>query len=88
MITKPISTKDEAVAFITELVATGCMHHPDDPAATVINGATGELLFTPEEAVIADEQMHRCFELLGEDAIYEAIAKAEFDIWGIERNDD
>lgn len=71
MFTKPVSNKDEAIAFLNELHAEGRSYHPDDKPEEVIY-ADCTRVFTDEEAVLVSAQMGRCFDFLG-DSIYEVL---------------
>jgi hypothetical protein len=54
----PVTSADAARAYLLALHAAGADYHPDDPAADIINGATGAPLFTPAEAALADARMN------------------------------
>ena len=47
--TAPITTIDEAKAFIESLHADGMMFHFEDSPSEIISGTTGAELFTPEQ---------------------------------------
>lgn len=47
--TKPLRTWQEAEGYIRALHYAGLGFHFDDPVEDIINGQTGEPLFTPEE---------------------------------------
>lgn len=48
--TTPLTTIVEAQAFIHDLMVNGKSFHFEDDPDTIINGQTGRMLFTEEEA--------------------------------------
>lgn len=70
MYTKPIETKEDAIAFLQTLVNEGQSIHPDDYfECESIRTAGGKLLFTAEEVKVVKAQMPKCHALL--DDVYE-----------------
>jgi len=49
-LTTPLTTIVEAQAFIHDLMVNGKLFHFEDDPDTIINGLTGRMLFTEEEA--------------------------------------
>lgn len=45
----PITCESDAQGFFFELHQTGRLFHPEDDPATVISGASGDYLFTPDQ---------------------------------------
>lgn len=74
MITE-IKTVADVEAFAHQLVAEGLTggFHPDDPFEDFVN-SLGELIYTPEEAVVRDELMSQCFEVCGDD-VYQIVGR-------------
>ena len=57
----PILCAADARAFLAHLCATGREFHPDDPADSIVECATGRRVFSDEEAECADARMAECF---------------------------
>ena len=57
LLSLPVTSADEARAYLLALDAAGYAYHCDDSAADIIRSATGLPLFTPEEAKLADARM-------------------------------
>ena len=53
-----------------KIYLTGLLYHPDHPAETIVQIATGEPSFTPEECVKLNEAVAVMFEHHGDD-VYE-----------------
>lgn len=63
-ITKKLTTKEEAEAFIRGLVDAGLAFHFDDSPSTIISGDTGKRLFNHREAAYMRLRVGELFELL------------------------
>ena len=57
LLSHPVTSADEARAYLLALDAAGYAYHCDDSAADIVRSATGLPLFTPEEATLADARM-------------------------------
>lgn len=57
LLARPVTSADEARAYLLALDAAGHAYHCDDSAADIIRTATGRPLFTPAEAALADARM-------------------------------
>jgi hypothetical protein len=57
LLARPVTSSDEARAYLLALDAAGYGYHCDDPAWDIIRSATGLPLFTPEQATLADARM-------------------------------
>lgn len=57
LLSRPVTSSDEARAYLLALDAAGYAYHCDDPAGDIIRSATGLPLFTPEQATLADARM-------------------------------
>lgn len=66
-----ITTPHEQVAAIMSTVGG---FHPDDEAATIIVGSTGESLFDSAAALFVDEILDRAFEI-NSDRLYDIALK-------------
>lgn len=53
-----------------KMYLAGLLYHPDDPAETIVQIATGEATFTPEECDELNEAVNVMFEHHG-DAVYD-----------------
>lgn len=56
-----LATRAEAMLFIQELQKADCMFHFEDDPDTIINGKTGCMLFTEEEADLVRERMKEIY---------------------------
>ena len=56
-----LATRGEAMLFIQELQEADCMFHFEDDPDTIINGKTGRMLFTEEEADLVRERMKEIY---------------------------
>lgn len=56
-----LATRGEAMLFIQELQEAGLMFHFEDDPDTIINGRTGHMLFTEEEADLVRERMNEIY---------------------------
>lgn len=82
--TTPITTLEEARAFLTYLIEQGLSYHPEDSASDCIDH-----LVTPEEAQAIDDRTEECYQqdwpegecpcshILGHDPDYKAAMQAE-----------
>jgi len=61
---RPVTSADEARAYLLALDAAGYAYHCDDPAGDIIRTATGLPLFTPKQATLADARMVEVFRYL------------------------
>ena len=70
-----IKTVADVEAFARQLVSEGLTggFHPDDPFSDYIS-ATGEPLYSTEEAAHRDVLMEQCFDVCGDD-VYEVIGR-------------
>lgn len=59
----PITTIDAAKTFIESLHAADMMFHFEDSPETIISGATGDMLFTGEEAEQVTERVAELYAL-------------------------
>lgn len=64
MYTKNISNTEEAINFIKGLITDDKFYHLDDDPSDIINGKTGEPLFTKEEAKCMEERVLELHEFL------------------------
>ena len=53
----PLRTIADAEGFLFQLVQLGLIFHPEDNAHDIINGATGQPLFTAADADLINERM-------------------------------
>ena len=56
-------TSADVEAFIKELAANGEFFHLDDDATDIVNGCTGEPLFTPAEGAAVNALMEKAFDI-------------------------
>lgn len=64
LLSTPLTTETEAEVWVQDMHAIGYGFHPDDSAATVVVGRTGEPLFNAHDAALADARMSEAFALL------------------------
>ena len=57
LLARPVTSADEARAYLLALDAAGYAYHCDDSAADIVRSATGLPLFAADEAVLADARM-------------------------------
>lgn len=63
MYTTPITSPEQAEAFLTLLHEQGKSFHPDDSPATIVDMA-GRFIFTPQESTLIEKRMNEVFEHL------------------------
>ncbi|QNN99796.1 hypothetical protein P67b_00037 [Ruegeria phage Tedan] len=61
MLSTPLTTRDEAAAFIGWLGDNHLSFHFDDSPETIINGPTGERIFTDEEVPWVNARVEEIF---------------------------
>lgn len=61
----------EFIKYLTFLIGDG--FHPDTPMAEYVHVTSGKPSFVPAQAEILQKHLDRCFELLGENGIYEVL---------------
>jgi hypothetical protein len=61
--TTPITTLDQAKAWIAALYAADMMFHFEDSPDSIVKGATGEALFTADEAGAVSERVAELYAL-------------------------
>jgi hypothetical protein len=62
--TTPITSAADAEGFLFQLHQEGLLFHPDDDAHDIINGATGQPLFTAADADLINERMEEVFTFI------------------------
>lgn len=62
---QPLTSPEEAAAFLAMLHDEDRSFHLDDPPATIVDMA-GNFIFTAEEAAMLDLRMHEVFEQLAD----------------------
>ena len=60
----PIASTADAEGFLFQLVQHGREFHPEDNARDIINGATGQPLFTAADADLINERMEEVFTFI------------------------
>ena len=61
--TTPITNRAEAEQFLRDLVASDMQFHLEDDPADVINGPTGEPLFTADEVPHVNARVNELYSL-------------------------
>jgi hypothetical protein len=62
--TTPITSAADAEGFLFQLVQLGLSFHPEDNAHDIVNGATGQPLFTAADADLINERMEEVFTFI------------------------
>lgn len=57
LLSQPVTSPDEARAYLLALDAAGYAYHCDDNAGDIVRGGSGIPLFTPDQAALADARM-------------------------------
>lgn len=70
----PIRTRDQAEAWIRGLNDWGFLYHFDDPVEEVIDGRTGQPLFTDTDRPLVQARVDDLFKLPGFDPFEYALA--------------
>jgi len=60
---KAIKTRKDGEAFLRSLVQSDMSFHLEDNPRDVINGHTGEPLFTEQEAILVDARVNELYQL-------------------------
>ncbi len=60
----PIKSESEAESFFFMLHQDGMLFHPDDDPSTVINGQSGEMLFTDLEVPLIRQRIDEAYEFM------------------------
>jgi hypothetical protein len=68
--TTPIQSTEDAEGFLFQLVQHGRHFHPEDDAQDIINGATGEPLFTYAEAEQVNNRMYEVYTFMADPCAY------------------
>ena len=66
----PITSTAEAEGFLFQLVQHGLNFHPEDNAHDIINGATGQPLFTTAEADLINERVDEVHTFMPDPCAY------------------
>jgi hypothetical protein len=74
LLAKPLTTADEAEAWVHAMHKIGYGCHPDDSAETIVESDTGEPSFTEEQCPLYDARMGEAFDLLPD--VYETSLEA------------
>ena len=68
--TTPIRTEADAEGFFYQLHQLGRLFHPEDDPATVINGASGQWLFTPDQCQHLRQRIDEVYEVMDDPCAY------------------
>lgn len=68
--TTPIKTEADAEGFFFQLHQLGRLFHPEDDPATIISGASGGWLFTPDQAAQLRERLDEAYEVMDDPCAY------------------
>ena len=68
--TTPIRTEADAEGFFYQLHQLGRLFHPEDDPAEVVNGASGEWLFTKEQAQHLRDRINEVYEVMDDPCDY------------------
>lgn len=68
--TTPIKTEADAEGFFFQLHQLGRLFHPEDNPAEVVNGASGEWLFTKEQAEHLRARLDEVYEVMDDPCAY------------------
>jgi hypothetical protein len=66
LLSTPLTTTADAVAWIHDMTAIGYGCHPDDRGADIVNLPSGEATFTPADATRYDARMSEVFALVAD----------------------
>jgi hypothetical protein len=66
----PIASAADAEGFLFQLYQLGLSFHPEDNAHSIINGATGQPLFTFGEADLINERMEEVHTFMADPCAY------------------
>jgi hypothetical protein len=66
----PIASTADAEGFLFQLVQHGRDFHPEDNAHDIINGATGQPLFTAADADLINERMEEVHTFIADPCAY------------------
>jgi hypothetical protein len=66
----PITSAADAEGFLFQLYQHGREFHPEDNAHDIINGATGQPLFTAADADLINERMEEVFTFIVDPCAY------------------
>jgi len=69
---RTITTQEDAEYFLSELFENGESFHPEDDARNIIKFATGERIFTDEEADKLNDLMSSIYEIQDSDEDFDA----------------
>lgn len=65
-----IQNEADAQGFLFQLDQVGCLFHPEDDPAEVINSATGLPLFTPEQAELVRQRIEEVYAVMNDPCEY------------------
>ena len=68
--TIPIQSASDAKGFLFQLVQHGRAFHPEDNAHDIINGATGQPLFTAADADLINDRMGEVHTFMADPCAY------------------
>jgi hypothetical protein len=68
--TTPIRTEADAEGFFFQLHQLGRLFHPEDDPSEVVNGASGEWLFTKEQAQHLRDRINEVYEVMDDPCDY------------------
>lgn len=68
--TTPIRTEADAEGFFFQLHQLGRLFHPEDNPSEVVNGASGEWLFTKEQAKHLRDRLDEVYEVMDDPCAY------------------
>ena len=68
--TTPIRTEADAEGFFFQLHQLGRLFHPEDNPSEVVNGASGEWLFTPDQAKHLRDRLDEAYEVMDDPCAY------------------
>jgi hypothetical protein len=74
----PITTQDEARAFMRDVLRDGCVWHPDDDADQIVDRVTGEPAFTAYQQSYLNRKWDEVFTVFDGDP-YEASMEETYD---------
>lgn len=68
--TTPIKTEADAQGFFFQLHQLGQLFHPEDNPSEVVNGSTGEWLFTDDQAQHLRHRLDEVYEVMDDPCAY------------------
>jgi len=68
--TTPIHTEADAEGFFFQLHQLGRLFHPEDNPSEIINGASGEWLFTQEQAHYLRDRLDEVYAVMDDPCAY------------------